>query len=66
MPIDRLPKQIMYGELTGGKLVGQLKLRYKDVIKRDLKDYGIDRICTGKQMLKNDLPGEPVLLAVLL
>ena len=43
MPIDRLPKQIMYGELTGGKRpVGQPKLRYKDVIKRDLKDYGID------------------------
>ena len=41
--IDRLPKQIMYGELTGGKRpVGGPKLRYYDVIKRDLKDYGID------------------------
>ena len=39
MPIDRLPKQIMYGELTGGKRpVGRPKLRNKDVI----KDYGID------------------------
>ena len=43
VPIDRLPKQIMYGELTGGKRpVGGPKLRYKDDIKRDLKDYVID------------------------
>ena len=42
-PIDRLPKQIIYGKLTGCKQpVGRHKLRYKDVIKRDLKDYGID------------------------
>ena len=39
MPIDRLPKQIMYG---GKRPVGRPKLRYKDVIKRDLKDYSID------------------------
>ena len=43
MPIDRLPKQILYGELTVGKRpVGRPKLQYKDVRKRELKDYGID------------------------
>ena len=43
MPIDRLPKQIMTGELTGGKRpIGQPKLRCKNVIKRDLNDNGIN------------------------
>ena len=43
MPIDRHPKQIMYGELTAGKRpVGRPQLIYKDIIKTDLKDYGID------------------------
>ena len=40
MPIDCLPKQIIYRKLIGGKrLVGRPKLKYKDVIKRDMKDY---------------------------
>ena len=39
---DRLLKIILYGELTEGKRpVVRSKLRYKDVIKRDMKD-GID------------------------
>ena len=43
MRIDRLPKLFMHGELTGGKRqVDRLKLRCKDVIKRDPIDCGID------------------------
>ena len=43
MPIDHLPKQIMHGELIGGKRpIGRPKLRCKDVIKRDLNDNGIN------------------------
>jgi len=36
-----LPKSIMYGELAeGNRLVGGQKLRYKDVLKRNLKAAG--------------------------
>ena len=38
----RLPKDIMYGELANGsKPTGMPTLRYKDVLKRDLKAGGI-------------------------
>ena len=38
MPCGRLPKDILYGELaTGRRDLGRPKLRFKDVIKRDLR-----------------------------
>ena len=38
----RLPKDILYGELaTGSRPRGRHTLRYKDVLKRDLKAGGI-------------------------
>ena len=38
MEHDRLPREILYGELWEGvRHVGQPLLRYKDVIKRDLR-----------------------------
>ena len=40
---DRLPREILYGELReGGRRVGRPQLRYKDVIKRDLRSALID------------------------
>ena len=42
MKEDRIPKQLLYGELERGKRrVGGQKLRYKDVIKRHLKSGDI-------------------------
>ena len=38
MEPDRLPREILYGELRGGaRKVGRPLLRYKDTIKHDLK-----------------------------
>ena len=43
MEPDRLPREILYGELREGVLrVGRPLLRYKDVIKRDLRSALID------------------------
>ena len=43
MKEDRIPKQLLYGELERGKRrVGGQKLRYKDVMKRHLKAGGIN------------------------
>ena len=43
MPDDRLPKAVFYGELAVGKRKqGGQKLRYKDVIKRHMKDTNIE------------------------
>ena len=42
MQDGRLPKEILYGELaTGSRPTGRPTLRYKDVLKRDLKAGGI-------------------------
>ena len=39
----RLPKSILYGELcNGSRATGRPKLRYKDVVKKDMKDLGIN------------------------
>ena len=49
MDDNRLPKQLFYGELTGGKRgTGRPKLRYKDSLKANLKDSKID-VATNKQ-----------------
>ena len=43
MKDGRIPKDLLYGELEEGKRkVGCPKLRFKDVVKRDLKRTGID------------------------
>ncbi|XP_012941105.1 adenosine receptor A1 [Aplysia californica] len=43
MDDGRIPKDILYGELTAGhRGLGRPVLRYKDVCKRDLKTTGID------------------------
>ena len=43
MEPDRLPREILYGELQEGvRRVGRPLLRYKDVIKRDLRSALID------------------------
>ena len=40
---DRIPRMLLYGELeNGSRRVGGQKLRYKDVIKRHLKEMEID------------------------
>ena len=39
----RIPKALLYGELSrGGRGTGRPKLRFKDVLKRDMKDLNID------------------------
>lgn len=39
----RLPKDILYGELTtGSRPVGRPMLRFRDVVKRDMKQLGIE------------------------
>jgi len=43
MEDGRIPKDLLYGELTYGKRpTGRPKLRYKDICKRDLKALNID------------------------
>ena len=43
MSADRLPKNILYGELASvSRPIGRPMLRYKDVSKRDLKACGIE------------------------
>ena len=43
MDDGRIPKDLLYGELaTGSRPAGRPALRYKDVIKRDMKAGGID------------------------
>ena len=50
MPADRLPRQVLYGELKDGKRsAGGQKKRFKDNIKRTLKHFQID-----PRQLEND------------
>ena len=40
---DRIPKEILFGELAEGKCpAGRPQLRFKDICKRDLKSMNID------------------------
>jgi hypothetical protein len=68
MDDGRLPKDILYGELALGKLVGSVgrpNLLYKDVCKHDLKDLKMDilysrynnmgRTSKGKRNLENNI-----------
>ena len=56
MQDGRLPKDILYGELaTGSRPTGRPTLRYKDVLKRDLKAGGIAP--AGFEMLAADRSG---------
>ena len=42
MQEGRIPKDLLYGELaTDTRPTGRPKLRYKDVLKRDLKDCDV-------------------------
>ncbi|KAI8482321.1 hypothetical protein Bbelb_399120 [Branchiostoma belcheri] len=44
MDDGRIPKDVLYGELaTGARPAGRPVLRYKDVLKRDMKAGGIDQ-----------------------
>ena len=53
MDDQRLPKQILYGELTSGsRRRGRPKLRYKDTCKRDLKKCDINH-STWNQLADN-------------
>ena len=53
MEDQRLPKQLLYGELkTGSRKRGRPKMRYKDNCKRDLNKCGIDHN-TWQQVAKN-------------
>ena len=43
MKDDRIPKDLLYGELVTGKIpTGRPQLRFKDVCKRDLQALGIN------------------------
>ena len=43
MPDGRIPKDLLYGELaTGSRRTGRPQLRYRDVVKRDMKAVDID------------------------
>ena len=45
MAEERLPKQLLYGELVNGKRLAQKpKMRYKDCLKTTLKKFGIDEV----------------------
>ena len=55
MPDDRLPKQLLYGELCYGKRsVGGQKKRFKDTIKKTLTNVNID--VTNLEVCAQDRP----------
>ena len=42
MPDDRIPKRVLYGQLaSGNRTTGRPKLRFRDVVKRDMKAVDI-------------------------
>ena len=44
MPDGRIPKDLLYGELAAGsRRTGRPQLRYRDVVKREMKAVGIDK-----------------------
>ena len=58
MEDDRIPKQLLYGELAEGKRkVGGQKLRYKDVQKRHLKAMNIV-VNSWEQLAADRKPGD--------
>ena len=43
MPEGRIPRDLLYGELASGKRpTGRPQLRYRDVVKRDMKAVDIN------------------------
>ena len=43
MPDSRLPKQVIYGQLTeGSRKIGRPKLRFKDHIKQSMKNFNLN------------------------
>ena len=71
MEADRLPKQILFGELLSARPFHGLKLRWRDVVLRDLRIIGFDanlwyRIVVDGMMLAKPLPLEVFLLLVAL
>ena len=43
VPCVKVPKDLLYGELaTGSRRTGRPQLRYRDVVKRDMKAVGIN------------------------
>ena len=55
MPLSRLPKKIVYGELTNGRRnQGRQRKRFKDSLKHNLKQCGINHV--NWEQLANDRP----------
>ena len=55
MQDGRIPKDLLFGELQEGKRrVGCPQLRFKDVVKRDLKYTGIDHTTWEKEAEDRD------------
>ena len=56
MPTDRLPRQVLYSQLPDGQRPrGCPRLRYKDIIKRNLKTRDIDTNSWKSLALQRDL-----------
>ena len=53
MDDDRIPRQVLLGELAEGKrAVGRPKLRFKDICKNSMEDFSID--CNDWENLASD------------
>ena len=56
MPTDRLPRQVLYSQLPDGQRPrGRPRLRYKDTIKRNLKERDIDTNSWKSLVLQRDV-----------